>query len=226
MNSTHPLVSVIIPVFNAKSFLAACIESVLQQTYSPIEIIAVEDGSNEHQDIIKNFPSVHYITQPKSGAAAARNLGIQQSKGLYISFLDCDDIFLPEKTKLQVDYLENHPDSAAVAGLIEEFLEPGISLPSWVREGALAGPHKGISPGCLMVRKSTFTRLGLFDTSLTIGSDTEWILRAKKQSVPVDYILETVLMKRIHTSNQSSHSSPEAIVQYKKELLQIFRSTI
>jgi len=101
-------VSVIIPTYNYGKYICDAVDSILKQTYNDYEIIVVDDGSTDNTgEILKKYDdklSYYYIEN--QGPAAARNLGIKKAKGKYISFLDSDDAFEPEKLEIQVDILE------------------------------------------------------------------------------------------------------------------------
>lgn len=109
--SKEPLVSVIIPFFNRLDWVNLAIKSVLNQTYKNFEIILINDGSaqdtRDHIDL-KN-PKIHYYFQKNQGPAAARNLGIEKAQGEYIAFLDSDDLFLPNKLKVQIAMMQKNP---------------------------------------------------------------------------------------------------------------------
>ena len=103
-----PLVSVIIPVYNGERYLEAALKSVIEQDYCPIEIIVVDDGSTDKSaEIAKYFKEIQYIFQSNKGPgpANARNTGIRAVKGEYIAFLDADDIWMPNKLSIQMNYL-------------------------------------------------------------------------------------------------------------------------
>jgi len=106
----NPLVSVVIPVYNAEKYLDACILSVVDQTWPAVEIILVDDGSTDGSfGIIEKYrdtPNVQAIRQKNRGAAAARNAGLEQAKGVYIQFLDADDLLSPDKIEAQVACLD------------------------------------------------------------------------------------------------------------------------
>ncbi len=108
---TRPLVSVIIPAYNADYFIGRTLNSVLGQTYPHFEVIVVDDGSRDRTaEIVRSFtrqdPRIQLIQQSQQGVSAARNLGIARSQGLYIAPLDADDIWYPQKLEKQVDRLE------------------------------------------------------------------------------------------------------------------------
>src|SRR3990170_3473675 len=109
-------VSVIIPAYNSARFLPEAIESVLAQTYKDYGIIVIDDGStdNTKETLEPYFDKIKYIYQQNQGAASARNTAIRHSQGEYIAFLDADDVWLPEKLHIQVEYLNNNPGIAMV----------------------------------------------------------------------------------------------------------------
>ncbi|MBN7768882.1 glycosyltransferase family 2 protein [Marinobacter daepoensis] len=107
-----PLVTVIVPAYNAEKYIAETLTSICNQTYAPLEIIVVDDGSTDRTaEIIKtDFPNVRYVHQVNSGSCAApRNNGLSLASGAYVTFLDADDIMTPDKIKTQVMELEANP---------------------------------------------------------------------------------------------------------------------
>src|SRR5512143_4014499 len=115
--SSEPLVSVVMPVYNGARYLRQALESALNQTYRPLEIIVVDDGStDETSAILAEFGSrIRAIRQKNPGSAAARNAALQAAHGEIIAFLDADDLWLPQKLEVQVAYLRAHPDVELVA---------------------------------------------------------------------------------------------------------------
>jgi glycosyltransferase involved in cell wall biosynthesis len=121
MNS---LVSLIIPTYNREEFLLEAIQSVIAQTYRPIECIVVDDGSTDNiRMLVKEISisvgesfSFQYIYQQNLGSQVARNTGTSASTGAFIQYLDSDDLLYPEKIERQVDYLISHPDCEGVFG--------------------------------------------------------------------------------------------------------------
>lgn len=103
-----PLVSVIIPVYNVKSYLSECIESVINQSYSNLDIIVIDDGSRDGSSIIcdyyqKRDARIRVIHQYNAGLSAARNAGLQIMRGTIVAFLDSDDAFLPNMIQIMVE---------------------------------------------------------------------------------------------------------------------------
>lgn len=131
-----PLVSIIITTYNRSEYLSAAIESALNQTYSNIEVIVVDDnnkGSDEAEfveNLVSSYPGVKYLSTIKnSGACVARNLGAQNARGKFINFLDDDDLLLNSKIEKQIqkmnDLKELHDNLPAAIGGFEEFIDSG-----------------------------------------------------------------------------------------------------
>src|SRR5512132_248706 len=100
-----PLVSVIVPAYNAGSTIAEAVESALAQTYRPLEVVVVDDGSTDDtaEVVAERFEDrVHIISAPHRGRGAARNTGLATARGAYIQFLDADDVLAPAKIATQV----------------------------------------------------------------------------------------------------------------------------
>ncbi len=121
-NIVKPLVSVIMPAYNAEAYITASIESVLNQTFTDFELIVVDDGSVD--DTAKKVVAyadgrVHLIQQSNAGVAAARNKAVEKSQGRYIAFLDSDDLSLPERLEKQRAFLDAHPEIGLVGTAAE-----------------------------------------------------------------------------------------------------------
>jgi len=124
-NYQKPIVSIITPFLDAQDFLQEAIESVIAQTYEHWELLLVDDGSTDKsttiaQEYAAQYPNkIRYLdheNHQNRGKSTSRNLGIQQAKGSYITFLDADDVFLPQKLERQVAILEAHAQAVMVYG--------------------------------------------------------------------------------------------------------------
>lgn len=116
--SASPEVSVVIPTYNAPHFLLETVQTVLDQTFADFEVVIVNDGSTDDTaerlgPLVERDRRVRVITQENAGIGAARNRGIDESRGKYVALLDHDDLWMPGKLAAQVSYLQSHPHCVA-----------------------------------------------------------------------------------------------------------------
>ena len=125
--SSAPLVSIIIPAYNAQSFIAQTIDSVLAQTYQAREVVVVDDGSTDNTAaIVKSYgKQVVYRHQEQSGVCRARNLGIERCSGQFLCFFDSDDIMVPDRIAAQIEFMERHRDVGLAFSDYRNFTEAG-----------------------------------------------------------------------------------------------------
>ena len=125
------LVSILIPCYNAERWIAEAIESALAQTYAPVEVIVVDDGSSDGSPgVIKSFGDrIRHEAGPNRGGNAARNRLLELARGDWIQYLDADDYLLPDKLSLQMAYLRTCPDTDVLYGLVtkENWTDTGVS---------------------------------------------------------------------------------------------------
>src|SRR5688572_18556089 len=104
--NAQSIVSVIITCYNHGRFLADAIRSVLKQAYRNLEILVVDDGSTDNTpEVVLSFPDVNYVYQANAGLSAARNKGIDKSRGSFLFFLDADDWLYPDAVRANLQYL-------------------------------------------------------------------------------------------------------------------------
>jgi glycosyltransferase involved in cell wall biosynthesis len=203
MNQNHLQVSVIIPVYNAECYVSAAIESVLAQSVLPLEIIVVDDSSTDGSGAAARrfVPNVRVVTQPNQGPAAARNCGVGLAQGDYLAFLDADDLWVSNKLQRQLHALAADPTLAMVFGQVEQFYSPELiqtaALPSLGDRHRLAGLHVG----AMLIRRTAFARVGLFDTQWLAAEFIEWYGRAQALGVNSLVLPDLVMRRRIHTTN-------------------------
>ncbi|MDH5774563.1 MAG: glycosyltransferase family 2 protein [Nitrospirota bacterium] len=187
MMSHSPLVSVVIPVFNGASFLARAVESVFAQTWTDFEIILVDDGSTDGTPAVlerlAQMPRILCLHQANAGPAQARNVGAQAAKGTYIAFLDCDDIWLPDKLEAQVTILRgtsqpglvhSHYEVIDPAGKVIQHAKAGQSQD--VFHQVFTGGQAPLLSTTIMSR-ALLEEVGGFDPNLWVSEDTDLILR-------------------------------------------------
>ncbi len=195
-------ISVVIPTYNRKSLLKNAIDSVLKQKYSPKEIIIIDDGSDDGTEklICREYPQIKYVWQDNSGISSARNLGIEQSTGDWIAFLDSDDEWLPNKLENQVYELNNYPDYQ-ICHTNEIWIRNGRRVNQKEKHQKFGGyifekclPLCAISPSSVLIHKKVFDKYGLFDTSLPACEDYDMWLRICA-FLPVLYIEKPLIYK-------------------------------
>ncbi|HQH28192.1 MAG TPA: glycosyltransferase family A protein [Oligoflexia bacterium] len=201
---SNPLVSVVVPAFNAAGYLAEGLTSILQQTYRPLEVIVVDDGSTDSTAAVAAaYPEVRYFYQLNSGPAAARNFGIKQCRADYVAFHDADDICLPHRLQAQMELFLQEHRLEVVFARIRSFLEPGkIVTPELTRPELLA-PRMGFVSS-MIVKRSVFDRIGLFNEAYRIGEDLEWLVRVQKAMVCSAVVTDVLIKRRLHDKNLSS----------------------
>lgn len=197
-----PLVSVIVPVYNGERFLAAALESVLAQDYEPLEVIVVDDGSEDGSAAIaRSFTGVVYLYQPNQGPSAARNAGIAAARGEFLAFFDADDLMMPSKLSVQVGYLLEHPDVGCVLCRQKIVLEPGTAPPAWLKWDPIFGDLGGVQPMSAIARASVFRQWGGFNPAYRIAVGMEWLGRLRDAGIKIAVLSEVLMYRRIHGSN-------------------------
>jgi len=211
---SSPCVSVVIPTYNRCWILKEALDSVLSQNYTDFEIIVVDDGSSDATVALLSSYGNQIITicQKNRGVSAARNAGILMAKGKYIAFLDSDDMWLSEKLSCQVDFFKSHPE--AVICQTDEI---------WIRNGVRVNPkihHKKpsgmifepslklclVSPSAVMIKKSLFDEIGLFNEAFPACEDYDLWLRIGL-FYPIYLIEHQMVVKRGGHDDQLSRIS-------------------
>lgn len=208
-------VSVIIPAYNQAVYVGKAIQSVLDQTYQNLECIVVDDGSKDRTyKIVNEFEDrrILYIRQLNQGLSAARNTGLTISSGEYISFLDSDDLFTPDKLTKLVEVLEKNPGTALAAGsayLIDHNDQPiprqfSSSLPEDSSRLLLGNP---LHVGSVLLRREWQEKVGLFDTNLKSYEDWDFWLRLALVGGKMQSIKDIVSYYRFHTAQMTRNRS-------------------
>ena len=198
-------ISVVIPTYNRENLIVRAINSVLNQTLKPKEIIIVDDGSSDNtKEIVKNYP-VKYIYQKNFGVSFARNKGVKEAKGEWIAFLDSDDEWREDKLQKQADFHRLNKDIL--------FSHTGEK---WIRDAkAVKYPKRlkkpfgecfldnlstcKIAASSVMIHRDIFEKVGYFDENLRVCEDYDFWLR-------VSYIFKIGLLNEPLITKYAGHS--------------------
>ena len=222
INSTTPLVSIIVPIYNSESLLSACLDSILGQSYQNLEIILVDDGSTDHSSqVIKKYAKkdsrIKTITQKNQGQSTARNQGLKLAKGDYISFIDSDDTIDHSFIEKLLQPFQNHHTSLSLCGIHRLFLKnntgenlylspiikkrPKESQKNYILR-LLAKDGRLYSSVNKLYQASIAKKIS-FDQSLNFAEDTKFVLEYLKNTTG-DLIF---IQKPLYTYNFGSKNS-------------------
>lgn len=209
-NGIRGLVSVIIPTFNRKQLVRDAVNSVYWQTYRPIELILVDDGSTDgtrealevwmaEKEVDSEF-TLRYLWQANSGPSAARNLGLIESTGEYIQFLDSDDILLPTRLDICVKAFEQDEKIELVHGAFS--LNYGTKLDSGIVQvqpasfGTVPSPTAGLWTAAGLFKREVLYEAGPWNEEIRICEDTECFTRVLAVAEKASVIQESLVIKR------------------------------
>ena len=202
-----PLVSVVVGVFDGRAYLAEALESVLAQTYDPLELIVVDDGSTDDsaevaEAAIAGAANARMIRRAsRGGIGAGRNTGVSAAAGDYLAFLDADDRFPVARTTVMTERLAADAGLDAVFGQVNEFLSPDLS-PQDAAE--IRAPHEKITgrlAPTMLIRRGAFDDVGPFSETLAIGVGLDWFARASDLGLRSVVLEDVVYERRLHRSN-------------------------
>jgi glycosyltransferase involved in cell wall biosynthesis len=212
---SDPLVSIIMPVYNGEQYLSKAIESVLLQTYQNFELIIVNDGSTDNSKaVIESYLKdlrIRYFEQCNAGVAAARNAGIAISQGELIALLDQDDIWLPHKLLLQIQFMTNNPEIGLVHTAIQCINGSGelMSCKNMIWVGEYEGicttkllSGNGIAPLTVLARFNLLKQCGGFIQKRAPADDWDLWLRMSRLA-PLGFLSDVCAQYRIHDCNES-----------------------
>jgi glycosyltransferase involved in cell wall biosynthesis len=201
---SEPLVSVVVPFHNQERYLAEALESILVQTYEPIELLLVDDGSTDASGSIarRYSPPAHYLRRRNGGAAAARNTGVLATHGEFVAFCDSDDRWQPEKLALQLGSFAAEPDLDVSFTGMHEFVSPELdqaSLPARAPRQIASG----VGVSSMLARRHVFSRVGPFDEQLRLGEWADWYARVVESGCKVAIHPEILVHRRLHDRNNT-----------------------
>jgi glycosyltransferase involved in cell wall biosynthesis len=215
------LISCIVPVFNGERYLGEALDSILAQTYRPIEVIIVDDGSTDGTAAVAAGygDKVRYFWQKNAGEAAARNRGLIAAQGDFFAFLDADDLWHPEKLTRQIARFRQRSEIDLCFTYFRNFWVPELAKEEqFYRRSLLSQQQSGWSTSTLLACRSAFERFGNFveDGSLTRGTESMiWFLRCEQRGAVIAVLQET-LMERLHATNLSRKNTVEVLLPILK----------
>jgi glycosyltransferase involved in cell wall biosynthesis len=223
-----PLVSVIIPNFNNGQYISSAVDCVLSQTYPNVETIVVDDGStDDSRSKLREFGnSIKVIEQSNQGVSAARNRGVEASKGDVLAFLDADDRWASEKLTQQVEKLYSDPEIGLVHCAVEDIDDTGRvievhrgGLEGWVADDLLKYQRPVILGGgsATIVSRVAVDTVGGFNESMRVGEDWEFYYRVARR-FKVGFVNEVLVSYRRHSAN-SYFGNSKAVKRMKKDML-------
>jgi glycosyltransferase involved in cell wall biosynthesis len=209
-----PLVSVVIPTYNAGQFIAAALDSVLSQSFRDLEVVVVDDGSTDDTEARMQAygTPIRYLRQKNAGVAVARNRGIAESRSKYIAFLDADDTWFPNKLGRQIDALSSHPGVRACYSafqMVDAQLR-SLGVPANPRRAGLLEDllMRGNVIGSIctvLAERTLFDEVGAFDPTLSQCADWDMWVRIGTRTDAL-YLDEPLVTYRQHAANMSRNA--------------------
>jgi glycosyltransferase involved in cell wall biosynthesis len=208
------LVSVIVPLYNGAVHIRDALHSILRQSYTHLEIIVVDDGSQDAGPAIIQSMSdgrIRYVRQDNAGTASARNHGVRLSRGRYLAFLDQDDLWLPNKLSAQMAAFAQDSSLDLLFGHVWQTALPPESLP------ANALFHEGLRlpgflPSTMIASREAFWQVGEYSEQHTLAESFDWFVRAREKRLRQLLLDEILVIRRIHQANKGiehRHARPE-----------------
>lgn len=235
-DTTYPLVTVIMAVYNGGAFLAAAIESALRQTYSNLELVIVDDCSSDDSVLIieRYLPDSRIVfvrNDHNVGVAASRNRALTLAKGELVTFLDQDDIWLPHKLEIQVAAIQSHPEVGLMHAEYGRINPEGLLLPAYQKLAAEQFDNpaaaidvrdvfseifisNNIQPLTSMIPRQIIDTVGVFEADLPGVDDYELWLRIALR-YPIGHVQTIVGYWRKHPGQQSNKGHKMLVMRIK-----------
>jgi glycosyltransferase involved in cell wall biosynthesis len=230
-----PLISVLMPVFNAECYVAEAVESILCQTFEDFEFLIVDDGSTDgSRAILERFAArdtrVHLVSQPNTGYLVALNEMIGRSHGELLARMDADDVSLPGRFERQVAYLEEHPECVMVGSRVQIIDPDGMPLTvmgdalahEQIVDGFLAGAGQLIYHPSVVIRRRALDQIGLYRDEYYLSEDLDLFLRLAEVGRIVN-LPEPLLKYREHLAKVGRERAVQQKLNSRKAILEAHR---
>ena len=210
----QPLVSIIIPVYNGSNYLKEAIDSALAQTYKNIEVVVINDGSNDNgatEAIAKSYGNkIRYFSKPNGGVSTALNLGIKKMRGEYFSWLSHDDLYYPNKVERQIEFISKLKDRAVMIFADFEVLynDTGKKESVILDDQMLKDkPKYSVARCCIngitvLLPRQIIKQVGEFNKNLRSTQDYDYWMRVQNK-FPAIHMNEILTVTRIHPDQDS-----------------------
>jgi len=226
MQASPPVVSVVIPAYNVAPYISETLRSVFAQTFAGYEVIVVNDGSPDTEDLERELAPclnrIVYLKQENQGAGAARNAGIMAARGDFIAFLDADDLWLPDYLSEQLSFIRSNDYDLVYADALlfgqsplagRSFMQIAPSNGHVSFQSLISGQCNVITSG-VVARKRLILEVGMFDEQLRNSQDFELWVRLVRHGARASYQRKVLLRYRYHENSLSG----DALNQIRREL--------
>lgn len=232
--SSTPLISVIIPVYNAEKYIAQTIRCILEQSYTAFELICINDGSTDRSEAIIGTisdPRIRYFSKSNTGVSDTRNQGLQKAKGEFVLFLDADDLLSGQFIEKSIAALQQHPELGFCCSGVIKIDENGNEMPGrWkgacenvLQEVLSYNPEIITCPSNYVFRKKVLTDHALlFNTSLSSSADRYFLIQLTRHAKGLLITAGNFLYYRVHKASMSNNFTESLLndnLLFRKEVL-------
>ena len=200
-----PLISCVVPVFNAGRFLREALASITNQSYAPIEIVVADGGSDDDSlDIARSYgDGVRIVAERGLAPAATRNLGAHAARGEFLAFLDADDLWHRDKLERQMRCFRDDPGLDLCVTHVQMFWDAAVADEGRRLQGHARAtePVPGFSTITLLARRTAFERVGPFNPELWHADAVDWFIRAEMAGLRRCLLPDVLTHHRMHKSN-------------------------
>ncbi len=225
--SGAPRVTVLLPVYDAERYLAEAVESILAQTFTDFELLAIDDGSRDGSVALleryaRRDPRVRLVSRAHAGLVATLNAGLSLARGALVARMDADDVALPRRLEIQVARLDRDPDLLCVGGAYEVIDAKGRRIdlvrPPEAPDQILAAALEGRSPIChptALYRRERVLAVGGYDLAAPVAQDYDLWLRLMDIG-PLANVSEVVLRLRYHAHSVSEREQAKQMAYARR----------
>jgi glycosyltransferase involved in cell wall biosynthesis len=202
---------VVIPVFNRSERILEAVDSALAQSYPAIEVIVVDDGSTDGSGQVveqraERDERIRVVSQENRGPSAARNAGMAATDSRFITFLDSDDLFLPEGILLMMNHLATNRETDGVIAWERTEVAAGIEPPP-VAKALMRREGPSFAAVSVLLPKRLAEEVGGFDESLRHAEDLDLLIRLRHAGITIGHLEETVIVRRYFGDNLTYDTS-------------------